>query len=244
VSQPTVLSTALAALNGYEATNHNSNRTMYALQDAVLAVRPLRTFEGVHGRVWAMTGLDTLSTTRGVPGDPAIIAVTLRKDLLACTYTLYAMTFPTEALATCWLASRGIPLAKLKPSAGYARMTDELSHQMERRIIRSADRFDVLDHRTTRATEREVWVLFRDLAPEGKDPYLLQVETTLPDSTTYTVREGRFATQSGARDWISNRPGPLPSSDWADLLPPAHTAMRLSALHRAVNAARATTAAA
>lgn len=150
------------------------------------------------------------SVTWGVPGEPQLVAIEITRDLRERTFTFEAASHAGLAFAQNWLVERGCPpeqIAQVDPD--LIQPADDLTVRVEQQIRASGDRYKVLATQTSDYTPCETWTMVHD---SGTAQALIRVflEEVATDSLTYTVREGAFADEDAAHDWLDNRDGPLP----------------------------------
>ncbi|GHF27399.1 hypothetical protein GCM10010218_05440 [Streptomyces mashuensis] len=149
-----------------------------------------------------------------VPGTAQLIAVVVSRDLGSQTLCFESERHPVLPLAQRWLIAHGaVPDAVRLPAQwGGPKPTDTLTSVLEEQLLTSGDRYEVLDHYTGDCGEYETYVLVHDKDPASAgQPYRLFLEQMASASDTYTLREGAFRTEDGAREWMAERGGPLPA---------------------------------
>ncbi|MGV4927600.1 glycosyl hydrolase (plasmid) [Streptomyces sp. BHT-5-2] len=155
------------------------------------------------------------SVTWGVPGEPQIQAIKVVRDLNQNTFTFESAYHPTVSLAQNWLIERGCPSERISQiDDGFMKPADDLTTRIEQRLRTSGNRYKVLDSYTSDFDPCETWTLTRD-SIAAQAPIRVFLEEGDFDSHTYTMREGAFADEDAARQWLDDRSSPLPR-------PPAH----------------------
>lgn len=155
------------------------------------------------------------SMTWGVPGEPQLVAIAIRRDLNQKTFTYEAAHLPTMSLAQNWLIERSCPPDEItQVRHDLMKPADETSLQIEKKIRESGERYTFLDSFTSDYDPAETWTLLRD-GQADQAPIRVFLETAHFANQTYTVREGAFADEETARRWLDDRDGPLPQ-------PPEH----------------------
>ncbi|MFD9814892.1 glycosyl hydrolase [Streptomyces sp. NPDC059080] len=176
---------------------------------------------GSHSFVLAHDG----SATWGVPGAPQIRAIMVARDLDQNTFTFESAYHSSVAFAQNWLIERGCPPERTQVGGDFMKPADDLTTRVEERLRTSEDRYEVLDSFTSDFAPCETWTLTRD-STAARAPVRVFLEEGDFESPTYTMREGAFADEDAARQWLDDRSSPLPQ-------PPEHrehaTALRTCA---------------
>jgi hypothetical protein len=152
----------------------------------------------------------------GVPGTPAYIALHVSRDVEQRSFRFDSTSVALVPLAQRWLIQRGCPAEAIEVSpASSPKPNDELTQQLEERLKSSGSRYEVLDHNTYNPGSFdlgvETWVLVHDSHPDSaEEPYRVFLEEVSADLSGYTVREGAFAIEDAAKEWLWNRDTPLP----------------------------------
>jgi hypothetical protein len=150
------------------------------------------------------------SVTWGVPGEPQLVAIEITRDLRERTFTFEAASHAGLAFAQNWLVERGCPPEPIaQVGADLIQPADDLTVRVEQQIRTSGDRYKVLATQTSDYDPCETWTMVRD-SGAAQAPIRVFLEEVATDALTYTVREGAFADEDAAQDWLDNRDGPLP----------------------------------
>ncbi|MFE2596020.1 glycosyl hydrolase [Streptomyces sp. NPDC059396] len=149
------------------------------------------------------------STTWGVPGEPQLITVKITRDLGDRTFTFESAPHTVLAFAQGWLIDRGCPTDPITQVTTGITPADELTVQTERKIRDAAGRYEVLHSDTAPDYPYEAWTMARDRRAV-QDPVRVFLEASDALTDTYTVREGAFADEEAAMDWLFYRHSPLP----------------------------------
>ncbi|MGW4031684.1 glycosyl hydrolase [Streptomyces sp. NPDC004838] len=150
------------------------------------------------------------SSVWGVPGRPPLVAIKITWDFGNRTYTFEAASHAGLAFAQNWLVERGCPAEPIAVvRAQSLTPADDLTVSLEGRIHASGDRYEILDARSTDFDPCETWTLVRD-SSAVQAPVRVFLEEGNLESGIYTVREGAFADETAAQEWLDNRCGPLP----------------------------------
>ncbi|MET7571248.1 glycosyl hydrolase [Streptomyces sp. NPDC005492] len=150
------------------------------------------------------------SMTWGVPGDPQVVAIVVAQDLSLNTFTFESTYHATVAFAQNWLIERGCPPEPIAQVDGnFMRPVDDLTVRIEQQIRESGARYEVLASQTSDFDPCETWTLTRDSSTD-QAPIRVFLEEGDPEAHKYTMREGAFADEDTARDWLEDRSSPLP----------------------------------
>lgn len=151
------------------------------------------------------------SATWGVPGAPQLVAVKITRDVDQRTFNLECANHANLPFAQAWLIERGCPPEQIIVADGgfMWAAADDLTLRVEQKIRGAGQRYEVLDTETWDDDPCETWTLARDTL-SAQDPIRVFLEQGNPEAFTYTVREGAFADEDTARDWLASRNSPLP----------------------------------
>ncbi|SEO73849.1 hypothetical protein [Actinacidiphila rubida] len=152
------------------------------------------------------------SATWDIPGTANLVAVHLVRNQMWRTFDFDTAHLPMVALAQQWLVARGCPPeAIVLPPERATQPADQETTILETHLRTSPDRYTLVDHYTDDGGPFESWALLRDTHPESAGtPVRVFIEAADMNAGTYTLREGGFADEDGAREWLDGRPGPLP----------------------------------
>ncbi|WP_405848485.1 glycosyl hydrolase [Streptomyces sp. NBC_01518] len=150
------------------------------------------------------------SITWGVPGEPQVAAIMVARDLSLNTFTFESSHHATLAFAQNWLVERGCPPERIaQVGEAFMKPADDLTVLTEQQIRESRTRYEVLDSHTSDFDPCETWTLTRDSSTD-QAPIRVFLEEGDADAHTYTMREGAFADETTARNWLEERSSPLP----------------------------------
>jgi hypothetical protein len=152
------------------------------------------------------------SATWDVPGTADLVAVHVVRNPMYRTFDFDTARLPMVGLAQQWLVARGCPPgAIVLPPQSATRPADRETTALETRLRTSPGRYKLIDHYTYDGGPFESWAMLRDTHPESGDtPVRVFIESADIDAGTYTLREGAFTNENAAREWLDERPGPLP----------------------------------
>lgn len=171
------------------------------------------------------------AVTWGIPGEPQLVALHLKRDAAAHTFRFTHRMLPLLSMAQSWLIARGCPEDKILLTAGMG--TDPADHAtraLEKRLRSDGDHFALLTSYTHDADPIEITALLRALDEKAPLPFRVLLEEVDTDTCTHTLREGGFetfeaATQWWEGHWRGEKP-PLPTASPA----PRHTTAGIPAL--------------
>ncbi|WP_399094127.1 glycosyl hydrolase [Streptomyces sp. BBFR2] len=194
-------------LDGFEPADADSE---YAEQrfwagDLTVLAEHHTTPNGSHSFVLAHDG----SVTWGVPGAPQIRAIMVARDLNQNTFTFESTDHSSVAFAQNWLVERGCPPERTQVGGDFMKPADALTTRVEERLRASGARYEVLDSSTSDFDPCETWTLTRDSTAAEASIRVFLEEGDF-ESHTYTMREGAFADEDAARQWLDDRCGLLP----------------------------------
>ncbi|MFC6512034.1 hypothetical protein ACFQFR_03175 [Streptomyces goshikiensis] len=154
------------------------------------------------------------AVTWGIPGEPQLIALRIKRDHTAQVYSFEHAELPLPAMAQCWLIMRGCPAEAiaLLPGMGTT-AADAATVALQQRLIGDGDHYALLDSYTDDGSHQtETVVLLRALDERVPKPFRVLLEQANLDSFIHTLREGAFETHEAAVDWMEDRSTPLPSA--------------------------------
>ncbi|MEU3188443.1 hypothetical protein ABZ707_30250 [Streptomyces sp. NPDC006923] len=145
--------------------------------------------------------------TWGVPDEPQIVALHLRRDTRSRTFRFQHARLPLLAIAQSWLIARGCPkdAVRLPPGTGST-PADEATKALEERLQDDGDRFALLTSYTDdSSTKPQTTVLLRAVAERTTFPFRVLLEEADLLSGTHTLRESAFTDLSAVSDWWDQR---------------------------------------
>ncbi|MFB7672676.1 hypothetical protein ACFC26_14825 [Kitasatospora purpeofusca] len=153
---------------------------------------------------------DTAHVWNDIPGRDSVLAVCVDRDLSGGTFELDCESHALGALAEAWLVERGADPSRFTDLTEIAAADQETERIVE--LLRGAgpDRFAVHDQYTYDEDPYDVWVIATDTHNTGSAPVRVFHEQRQIDSSTYTLREGHFATLDDAWEWTTDPSSPLP----------------------------------
>ncbi|MFF3257833.1 glycosyl hydrolase [Streptomyces sp. NPDC002932] len=150
------------------------------------------------------------SATWGVPGEPQMAAIKVARDLSLNTFTLELTYHATTAFAQNWLIEHGCPPERIaQTNKDFMLPADDLTVGIEQQIRESGTRYKVLGSQTWDSDPCETWTVAQD-SGASQAPIRVYLEEGDDIAHTYTLREGAFATEEAALDWLDDRSSPLP----------------------------------
>ncbi|MFB7630494.1 hypothetical protein ACFC0M_06030 [Streptomyces sp. NPDC056149] len=157
------------------------------------------------------------TVTWGIPGEPEIVALHLRRDLQAKTFGFEHKMLPLPAMAQSWLIHRGCPAQEIgiNPKVGGTAPADEATRALERRLMGDGDRYALgYSYTSDDPDDMVIVAALRALDDSSLSPYRVLVQDVDTQAWTHTLREGGFATVGEAVAWCHDRvrgtAGPLP----------------------------------
>jgi hypothetical protein len=142
------------------------------------------------------------SITWGIPGDPQLIVLHLKRDPAARTFSFDHATLPLPTMAQSWLIARGCPPGAIRLPRGMATTpADDATRALEDRLRSDGDDFALLVSYTHDSEPMQTTVLLRSLDEQAALPFRVLLEEVDTDTWTHTLREGGFATFKAATDW-------------------------------------------
>lgn len=145
----------------------------------------------------------------GTPGEPQLVAIKITRELLDRTFTFESALHASMAFAQSWLIERGCPPEPITQVSTGIAPADDLTVQTEGKIRNPASHYEVLHTYTAQDHPYEAWTMARDLRA-AQVPVRVFLEVDGPGSDTYTLREGAFADEEAAMDWLFYRHSALP----------------------------------
>ncbi|MFI0742985.1 hypothetical protein ACH4PU_33680 [Streptomyces sp. NPDC021100] len=208
----------LFRLDGYEGENPDVEEHFWehvaAEQDSFTLLAQHHTDDARHSFYVLHDG----SATWGIPGEPQIAAVHVRRDPDARVFSFEHAALPLPAMAQSWLIARGCPKEAIGlPDRVGTRPADEATRVLQRRLMADGGHFALLRSYTDDTAERpEVVVLLRAADERTPSPFRILLEEADLDAGTHTLREGGFLSYEAATYWWENHftgdAAPLPTA--------------------------------
>nr|BEK67531.1 hypothetical protein KPHV_47580 [Kitasatospora purpeofusca] len=147
---------------------------------------------------------DGTMTWADVPGLAQYAAVHVERDLGDGTYRFDYSRHPIAALAQNWLISRGADPDQLTVDVEDPMDTDQATRDLEDLLAVSGDRFRLVDDYTHDQPDfYKTWIIAADSRPDpGQQPVRVFYEDVDLEASSYTLRQGGFATVEAARSWV------------------------------------------
>ncbi|WP_330324647.1 hypothetical protein [Streptomyces pseudovenezuelae] len=189
-------------LDGYEAVNdHVADQFWQHItieQDMLTLLAEHHTEDGEH----SFYLMHNRAVTWGIPGEPQIAALHLKRDSAARTFHFTHKELPLPAMAQSWLIARGCPEDKiLLPDGMGTTPANRATRALEKRLRSDGDHLALLTSYTHDAEPIETTVLLRAIDEKAPLPFRVLLEEVDTDAWTHTLREGAFATFEAATQW-------------------------------------------
>ncbi|MFP8903909.1 hypothetical protein [Streptomyces atacamensis] len=209
-------------LDGFVAADEQTEKAFRrAIQSEQTELTPLAEHHTPDGASYYV--LHNRAVTWGIPGEPQLVALHLRRDRETKTFRFDHAALPLPAMAQSWLIHRGCPPEEisLAPGTGTA-PADEATRALEQRLMGDGDRFALLHSYTDDDPDHAMTVaVLRCLDERSPSPFRVLHEDVDTDSWTHTLREGGFATSAEAHRWCEDA-----LRGQAPVLPPVQPAAR------------------
>ncbi|WP_420036056.1 hypothetical protein ACN2WE_30980 [Streptomyces sp. cg28] len=157
------------------------------------------------------------SVTWGIPGEPQLVALHLKRDPAARTYQFDHAELPLPSMAQSWLMARGCPEERiLLPDGMGTAAADDATRVLEQRLRSDGDHFALLASYTYDDEPIETTMMLRAVDEKAAMPFRVLLEEVDTTTWTHTLREGGFqsfeaATQWWEAHWMGDKPQ-LPSA--------------------------------
>ncbi|MFE1836464.1 hypothetical protein [Streptomyces sviceus] len=189
-------------LDGYEAVNDHVADQFWghigSEQDMMTVLAEHHSEDAEHSFYLMHNG----AVTWGVPGDPQIVALHLKRDPVTRTYRFSHKELPLPSMAQSWLIARGCPEEKiLLPDDMGTTPANEATRVLEQRLRRDGDHFALLISYTHDSDPIQTTVMLRALDEKATMPFRVLLEEVDSTAWTHTLREGGFATFEAATQW-------------------------------------------
>ncbi|MGQ4383597.1 hypothetical protein [Streptomyces sp. SAS_270] len=205
-------------LDGYEAVNDHVADQFWGHigteQDSMTVLAEHHSDDAQH----SFYVMHNRAVTWGIPGDPQIVALHLKRDPTARTYRFAHKELPLPSMAQSWLIARGCPEGKiLLPDDMGTTPADETTRALEKRLRSDGDHLAYgTSYTDDTSNPMETTVMLRAMDEKAALPYRVLLEVADTTTWTHTLREGGFqtfeaATQWWEAHWNGERP-PLPTA--------------------------------
>ncbi|WP_239081145.1 hypothetical protein [Streptomyces coelicoflavus] len=143
------------------------------------------------------------AVTWGIPGEPQLVALHLKRDPAARSYQFDHKMLPLPSMAQSWLIARGCPEEKiLLPEGMGTAAADEATRVLEQRLRSDGDHFAYGVSYTDDASDPvQTTVMLRAMDEKAAMPYRVLLEVADTTTWTHTLREGGFQTFEAATEW-------------------------------------------
>ncbi|MEU8784856.1 hypothetical protein [Streptomyces sp. NPDC048637] len=204
-------------LDGYEAVNQNVADQFWQHirieQDMLTLLAEHHTEDSEH----SFFVMHDRAATWGIPGEPQLVALHLKRDTAAHTFRFTHQMLPLPSMAQSWLIARGCPEDKILLADGMGtNPANQATRALENRLRRDGDHFALLHSYTHDTGPIEITVLLRALDEKAPQPFRVLLQEVDTDAWTHTLREGGFPSFEAATQWWeSNWRGeqiPLPTA--------------------------------
>lgn len=189
-------------LDGYDAVNDQDADQFWGHiaidQDMLTVLAEHHTEDAEHSYYVMHNG----AVTWGIPGEPQIVALHLKRDTDAHTFRFTHEMLPLPSMAQSWLIARGCPEEEiLLPEGMGTAPADQATRALEARLRGDGDRFALLTSYTHDSEPMQSTVMLRALDERTPLPFRVLLEAADTDAWTHTLREGGFATFEAVTQW-------------------------------------------
>ncbi|MER5442569.1 hypothetical protein [Streptomyces sp. NPDC002790] len=142
------------------------------------------------------------AVTWGIPGEPQLVALHLKRDPAARTYQFDHKMLPLASMAQSWLIARGCPEDKiLLPDGMGTTAANDATRALEQRLRSDGDHFALLTSYTCDDEPIETTVMLRAVDEKAAMPFRVLLEEVDTTAWTHTLREGGFQSFEAATQW-------------------------------------------
>ncbi|MFF4363440.1 hypothetical protein [Streptomyces sp. NPDC001604] len=189
-------------LDGYEAVNDHVADQFWghigSEQDMMTVLAEHHSEDAEHSFYLMHNG----AVAWGIPGDPQLVALHLKRDPATRTYRFAHEELPLPAMAQSWLIARGCPEETiLLPDGMGTKAANEATRVLEQRLRSDGDHFALLISYTHDSDPIQTTVMLRALDEKAAMPFRVLLEEVDPVAWTHTLREGGFTTFEAATQW-------------------------------------------
>ncbi|WP_405591716.1 hypothetical protein [Streptomyces sp. NBC_01092] len=189
-------------LDGYEAVNDHVADQFWGHigieQDSMTVLAEHHSGDAEH----SFYMMHNRAVTWGIPGEPQLVALHLKRDPAARTYQFDHAELPLPSMAQSWLIARGCPEEKiLLPDGMGTTAANEATRVLEQRLRSDGDHFALLISHTHDSDPIQTTVMLRALDEKAAMPFRVLLEEVDSTAWTHTLREGGFQTFEAAAQW-------------------------------------------
>ncbi|SBT93364.1 hypothetical protein GA0115233_106242 [Streptomyces sp. DI166] len=189
-------------LDGYEAVNDHVADQFWSHigieQDSMTVLAEHHSADARH----SFFVMHNRAVTWGIPGEPRLVALHLKRDHAARTYQFDHAELPLPSMAQSWLIARGCPEeAILLPDGMGTAPANEATSALEKRLRSDGDHFALLTSYTNDDDPVQTTVMLRALDEKAALPFRVLLEEVDTTAWTHTLREGGFPTFEAATQW-------------------------------------------
>ncbi|WP_435217938.1 hypothetical protein [Streptomyces sp. bgisy034] len=189
-------------LDGYEAVNDHVADQFWGHigieQDSMTVLAEHHSEDAEH----SFYVMHNRAVTWGIPGEPQLVALHLKRDPAACTYQFDHAELPLPSMAQSWLIARGCPEEKiLLPDGMGTTAANDATRVLEQRLRSDGDHFALLTSYTRDDDPIQTTVMLRAVDEKAALPFRVLLEEVDTTAWTHTLREGGFQTFEAATQW-------------------------------------------
>ncbi|MFD9817463.1 hypothetical protein [Streptomyces violascens] len=205
-------------LDGYDAVNDRVSEQFWQHIDAHQSDFTVLADHHSEDAEHSFYVMHDRSATWGIPGEPQIVALHLKRDVGARTFGFDHKVLPLPAMAQSWLIARGCPEGEiLLPQGLGTTPADQATRALETRLRSDGNHFALLTSYTDdTSTPMQTTVMLRAIDERAPLPFRVLLEAADTTAWTHTLREGGFATFEAATQWWeahwSGEQVPLPTA--------------------------------
>lgn len=176
-------------LDGYEAVNNNVAEQFWGSigieQDDMTVLAEQHSADGEH----SFFVMHNRAVTWGIPGEPQIAALHLKRDPATRTFRFASEMLPLPSMAQSWLVARGCPEEEiLLPDGMGTAPANDATRALEKRLRSDGDHFALLTSYTYDSEPIETTVLLRALDEKAALPFRVLLEEVDSDAWTHAAR--------------------------------------------------------
>ncbi|MET9185105.1 hypothetical protein ABZX63_07575 [Streptomyces tendae] len=142
------------------------------------------------------------AVTWGIPGEPQLVALHLKRDQAARTFQFDHAQLPLPSMAQSWLIARGCPEEHiLLPDGMGTAPANDATRALEKRLRSDGDHFALLTSYTYDDEPMQTTVMLRAIDEKAALPFRVLLEEVDTTAWTHTLREGGFPTFDAVTQW-------------------------------------------